>query len=152
MLDNIFSVKNGEEDGHYYKVFRIFGIKLKIFYMKKTLFKQLKRQEWAANCLLRGLCKNIITFLTEVDFKSELFCLKSENCVFILSKKFFQCDRQFILDYLGRCFGIYRDFASIPEFTVLNKNCSMYKEHIALYSNYNINRNVMRFRKNCFYY
>ena len=130
MLDNIFSVKNEEEGGLYYKVFRIFGIKLKFFYMKKTLIKQLKRHEWYADCLCRGLCKSIITLLTELELKSELFCLKSDNCVFILSKKFFQCDRQFVLDYLSSGFGILREFISFPELTVLNENCSMYKEHI----------------------
>ncbi len=131
MLDNIFSVKNEEEDGLYYKVFRIFGIKLKIFYMKKTLIKQLKRHEWYAASLCKGLCNSIITLITEFDPKSEMFCLKSENCVFILSKKFFQCDRQFILDYLSKCFCINSELVSIPELSVLNKKCSMYKEHIA---------------------
>ena len=127
MLENIISIKNEESNGKVYKVVYFFGLKIKFFDTNKTITKLLNNDSKILD-LKNKYAKSIITLLQEIFSPSELLCLKSENYIFIISKKFFELDKQFVSDFLSFNYLVTTE---VPSLITLNTECRMYREHIA---------------------
>ncbi len=127
MLEDIFSVKNEINRHTVYKVMKIFGIKIKFINIKKTLYNM--AESLAQLAFQQGggakLHENLINLLIESHSPSELFCMRTDSQMWIISKEFFKQDRQFVFDFLNHIYN-----PKLLKMYPLNPDCQLYQEHM----------------------
>lgn len=122
LRNKIFSIKSYRANNFLtHKVITFLGIKLK--------FRRINKKDIELICQNSSAIKNIYyLFLINVlsnSSEDELYCLRNRYLCYILHKNCLKTDLKFLIDFLSNNFS-----SAILNFTKLNKNSDLYKEHI----------------------